>query len=105
MCTKMTLPKSASERTLGVLQGNRGSVKAVFAKYRTALYPVAYRVLGNREEAEGAVQHGLSVAASKAAELNTTIGLGGWLARIVLDEAITVLHQRKPVTLPSSQVT
>jgi DNA-directed RNA polymerase specialized sigma24 family protein len=95
MYRKVTLAKGVKERPPGVMQGTCGSVNAGFAEYRRALYPVAYHVLGNREEAEDAVQHGLSIASSRTAELNTRVGLGGWLARIVLDQAISVLHKRK----------
>src|SRR6516162_6447782 len=58
------------------LRGDRDAFEILFSRYRPILYRLAQRILRNHEESEDAVQN-------------------CWLARILVNEAITILRKRK----------
>jgi RNA polymerase sigma-70 factor (ECF subfamily) len=84
-----------NELIQSALRGDREALDTLFSKYRSLLHTLAYRVLGKKEEAEDAVQNGLLLAFSKLTELKTKEAFRGWLARIVINEAISMHRTRR----------
>jgi RNA polymerase sigma-70 factor, ECF subfamily len=77
------------------LQGDEGAFEILFSRYRPILYRLAHRVLRNHEEAEDAVQNCSLVAFRKLKSFKYEGAFRSWLARIVVNEAITILRKRK----------
>jgi RNA polymerase sigma-70 factor (ECF subfamily) len=77
------------------LQGDRDAFNVLFARYRHLLYCLAYRVLRNREESEDAVQNCSLRAYCKLAAFKHEGAFRSWLARILVNEAVSILRHRK----------
>jgi RNA polymerase sigma-70 factor (ECF subfamily) len=58
-------------------------------------YGIAYDLLGNRSEAEEAVQEALARACESIADLRDPAAAGGWYLRIVTTVCLRVLRRRK----------
>jgi len=105
---KSTWRVSANDDTL-VSSGLRGDEEAfneLFSRHQRLLYSLAFRVLQNHEEAEDAVQTSLLRAFRNLPRLECQGAFRGWLARILLNEALAILRRRKcrpvMVTRPDS---
>ncbi len=85
------------------LQGNQEALNTLFSRYHNLVHAVAYRVLGNREEAEDAVQNGLLLAFSNLQQFKYEGAFRGWLVRIVVNEAITLRRKRNKRPLADAQ--
>jgi RNA polymerase sigma-70 factor, ECF subfamily len=79
-------------------QGNFEALDVLFARYRSILSLIAYRVLGNHEDAEEAVQRCLRLASDRAPRFDHEGAFRSWLARILIDEAVTILHRQRSST-------
>jgi RNA polymerase sigma-70 factor (ECF subfamily) len=77
------------------LRGDREALNTLFSRYHRLLRSVAYRVLGNYEEAEDAVQNALLMAFSNLQQFKYEGAFRGWLVRILVNEAITLRRKRK----------
>jgi RNA polymerase sigma-70 factor (ECF subfamily) len=77
------------------LQGDRNAFEILFSRYRPILYRLAQRILRNHEESEDAVQNCSLVAFRKMESFKYEGAFRGWLARILVNEAITILRKRK----------
>jgi Sigma-70 region 2 len=80
---------------------SRGSLEALdvlFLRYRRVLSLIAYRILGNHEEAEDAVQNCIRVASDRALQFEHEGVFRSWLARVLIDEAVTILHKQRSST-------
>jgi RNA polymerase sigma-70 factor (ECF subfamily) len=77
------------------LQGDRTAFEILFSRYRPILYRLAQRILRNHEESEDAVQNCSLVAFRKMETFKYEGAFRGWLARILVNEAITILRRRK----------
>ena len=77
------------------LQGDGNAFEILFSRYRPILYRLAQRILRNHEEAEDAVQNCSLVAFRKMESFKYEGAFRSWLARIVVNEAITILRKRK----------
>lgn len=77
------------------LQGDRNAFEILFSRYRPILYRLALRVLRNHEESEDAVQNCSLVAFRKMESFKYEGAFRSWLARILVNEAITILRKRK----------
>jgi len=77
------------------LQGNGDAFEILFARYRPILYRLAQRVLHNHEEAEDAVQNCSLAAFRKLKSFKYEGAFRSWLARILVNEAITIFRKRK----------
>ena len=62
--------------------------------YRRVLFFVAYRVLGNREEAEEAVCNCLLSARHSGPRFEGEGAFRSWLVRVVIDEALQILQMK-----------
>jgi DNA-directed RNA polymerase specialized sigma24 family protein len=73
----------------------------LFSRYRRVLSMIAYRVLGNHEEAEDAVQNCIRVASDHAPRFDHEGAFRSWLVRVLINEAVAILYkQRKSTTEP-----
>jgi RNA polymerase sigma-70 factor, ECF subfamily len=77
------------------LRGDRNAFEILFSRYRPILCRLAQRILRNREESEDAVQNCSMVAFRKMESFKYEGAFRSWLARILVNEAITVLRKRK----------
>ena len=75
-------------------QGNLEALDVLFARYRYLLYVIAYRVLGNHVKAEDAVQNCLRTVSGNVPEFEHEGAFRCWLVRVLIDEAVTILHQQ-----------
>jgi hypothetical protein len=67
----------------------------LFSRYRSLLSLIAYRVLGNCEEADDAVRNCLRAAAGSALRFEHEGAFRCWLARVLIDEAVTILNKQR----------
>jgi RNA polymerase sigma-70 factor (ECF subfamily) len=82
-------------------RNSRGSLEALdilFSRYRGVLSLIAYRILGNHEQAEDAVQNCLRAASDRAPRFEHEGTFRSWLARVLIDEAVTILNKRRSST-------
>ncbi|HEX3374195.1 MAG TPA: sigma factor [Edaphobacter sp.] len=78
--------------------GSRGSLDTrdvLFSRYRGVLFLIALRVLGRREQAEQAVRNCIRVASNRAPRFDHEGAFRSWLARILIDEAVTILYKQE----------
>src|SRR6059036_1625921 len=69
-------------------------------EYAARLYAVAYRLLGNRADAEDAVQRALLKAFEARASYAPRWALSTWLYRVLTNVCIDELRRRRPVPEP-----
>lgn len=79
------------------LQGDTNAFEILFSRYRPILYRLAQRILRNHEESEDAVQNCSLVAFCKMDSFKHEGAFRSWLARILVNEAITILRKRKRI--------
>jgi RNA polymerase sigma-70 factor, ECF subfamily len=77
------------------LQGDGDAFEILFSRYRPILYRLAQRILRNHEESEDAVQNCSLAAFRKMKSFKYEGAFRSWLARILVNEAITILRKRK----------
>jgi RNA polymerase sigma-70 factor (ECF subfamily) len=82
------------------LQGDRHAFEILFSRYRPILYRLAQRILRNHEESEDAVQNCSLVAFRKMESFKYEGAFRSWLARILVNEAITIFRRRKRTYSP-----
>ena len=77
-------------------QGNLEALDVLFSRYRRTLLLVAYRVLGDPNQAEDAVQRCLQSAASRNVPRFENEGaFRSWLVRVLIDVALFILQERE----------
>ena len=79
------------------LQGDPNAFEILFSRYRPILYRLAQRILRNHEEAEDAVQNCSLAAFCKMGSFKYEGAFRSWLARILVNEAITIFRRRKRI--------
>jgi RNA polymerase sigma-70 factor (ECF subfamily) len=84
-----------SKLILDGLQGDRDAFEILFSRYRPVLYRLAQRILRTHEESEDAVQNCSLAAFRKMKSFKYEGAFRSWLARILINEAITILRKRK----------
>jgi hypothetical protein len=72
-------------------QGKLEPLDVLLSRYRRVLLLVAHRVLGNREEAEDAVQNCLQTVSNRVPRFDNEGAFRSWLVRVLIDEAVTIL--------------
>jgi RNA polymerase sigma-70 factor (ECF subfamily) len=70
------------------LSGDARALDALFARNNRALYQTAFRVLGNPEDAEEALQEGLLSAYRNLPRFERRSQFSTWLTRIVINAAL-----------------
>jgi len=71
------------------------TLDVLLSRYRRVLSLIAYRVLVNHTEAEDAVRNCLSAAVDCAPRFDHEGAFRSWLARILIDEALLILHKKR----------
>lgn len=87
------------------MAGDSEALDKLFARNTRALYQTALRVLGNREDAEDAVQEGLLAAYRNLPRFEGRAKFSTWLTRIVINSArmrLRSLKSRPAVSLDES---
>src|SRR5258705_4371168 len=84
------MPESRSEHSQRSLE----TLHVLLSRYRPVLSLIACRVLGNHEEAERAVRNCIRVASDSAPRFDHEGAFRSWLARILIDEAVTILYKQ-----------
>ena len=86
--------QSRSRKEDEILSNSQRSLEALdvlFSRYRHVLSLVAYRILGNHAEAEGAVQNCLLTVSDNVPKFGNEGAFRCWLVRVLFDEAVTIL--------------
>ncbi|HEY8105404.1 MAG TPA: RNA polymerase sigma factor [Gemmatimonadales bacterium] len=78
------------------LAGDLNAFAGLMARYRSALGRYALHMLGNREDAEEALQDGFVRAYWALATCRDPQRFGAWLFRIVVNRCRTVRRRRRP---------
>jgi hypothetical protein len=96
MKSMLALRSEDEDQILSSSQGNLEALDALFSRYRRTLLLVAYRVLGDHNQAEDAVQRCLQSAASRNVPLFDNEGaFRSWLVRVLIDVAVFILQERE----------
>ncbi|KAB7624197.1 RNA polymerase sigma factor [Alkalilimnicola sp. S0819] len=77
-----------------VAAGEHGLFELIMRRYNQRLYRIARGILGSDAEAEDAVQEGYIRAYRKLDQFRGPEGFGGWLCRIVSNEALMRLRRQ-----------
>jgi RNA polymerase sigma-70 factor (ECF subfamily) len=77
------------------LAGDPEAFEPLVRRYERPLYNLAYRVLGDREEARDAVQEAFVRAYEKLASFDPRYRFFSWIYRIVLNGAINARSRRR----------
>jgi RNA polymerase sigma-70 factor (ECF subfamily) len=76
-------------------RGEEAAFEEFFSKYREAVYAVAWKVLGDREEALDVVQEAFLKAYRGAADFRAESGFYAWVRRIAVNLAIDRVRARR----------
>jgi RNA polymerase sigma-70 factor, ECF subfamily len=94
----VTAPTPPERDDLLVARAARGDHQALdelFARYRDPAYRVAYRLLGNAEDALDAVQDGFIKALTHLGRFEGRCSFKTWLLRVVSNAALDLGRQRR----------
>jgi RNA polymerase sigma-70 factor (ECF subfamily) len=80
---------------------NEGTFARLAEEYAGRLYAVAYRMLGNRADAEDAVQRALMKAFAARGSYSPRWAVSTWLYRVLANVCIDELRRRKPPLEPT----
>lgn len=83
---------SAVERTLA---GERDAYRVLVERHSRNIYRLAYRMTGNRQDAEEVVQEAFLRGYQKLKQFAGNANFGTWVYRIAANYAIDLLRQRK----------
>ncbi len=76
-------------------RGDRAALDALFHRYRETAYRVAYRLLGNSDDALDAVQDGFIKALTHLRGFEYRCSFKTWLLRVVSNAALDLGRQRR----------
>jgi len=85
----------SENKSLSNSEGNLEALDVLFSRYRRVLSLVAYRVLGNHQQAEEAVQNCLRAASENLPRFKHEGVFRSWLVRVLIDEAVAILNKQK----------
>jgi len=94
----VTAPTPVERDDLLVARAARGdppALEELFAQYRDPAYRVAYRLLGNAEDALDAVQDGFIKALTHLGRFERRCSFKTWLLRVVSNAALDLGRQRR----------
>ena len=78
------------------LAGEATAFETLVSRHQRALYTVACRMLGNREDAADALQGALIKAYEHLASFDPRHRFFSWIYRIVVNECLNMLRARRP---------
>jgi RNA polymerase sigma factor (sigma-70 family) len=79
-----------------ILEGDTSGYAVLVERYKDLAYTIAYRILGQREDAEEVVQDAFVKAFQNLSAFRQKAKFSTWLYRIVYNTAISKQRQRKP---------
>lgn len=98
-----SLPTAAASRSLDdatlVARSRDGDVRAfeeLVRRHQAQIYRLAWRMLGDRAEAEDLAQDVFLAAWRGIASLQAEAAFGGWLYRLAVNRCLNVLRGRRP---------
>jgi RNA polymerase sigma-70 factor (ECF subfamily) len=77
------------------LQGDTTAFETLVERYHRVLYTVAYRMLGNAEDARDATQEAFVKAYERLASFNPELRFFSWIYRIVTNECLNEIRARR----------
>jgi len=80
-------------------KSNRRAQMQLYCQFSGAMYNTAYRILGNADDAEDALQEGFLTAFEKLDEVREVEKFPGWIKTIILRKALTLAEQKKKTIL------
>jgi RNA polymerase sigma-70 factor (ECF subfamily) len=91
---------NTTDRSLIILaaQGDRESFGELIRRHQSAMFNVAYRMLGNRHDAEDATQEAFLRAYAAFETFDTGRPLLPWLKRIIINLCLNRLQQERPTS-------
>jgi len=104
----MALEQQVSEQSVEQLalakslQPDSQALSSLLTRQRAGLCARAYRILGNREDAEDVVQDAMLRAIEKLASFEGRSQFSTWLTRIVINEALMRLRKRRRIPIAAS---
>lgn len=96
-------PRGAEEPDDAILavragEGDEEAFETLVRRHGPAMLRLATQILGNRSEAEDAVQDAFVSAWRKLPDFRGEAGFGTWLHRIVTNRCLNALRARRPAT-------
>jgi RNA polymerase sigma-70 factor (ECF subfamily) len=78
------------------LAGDRNAFQPIVERYHRVLFNVAFRILGNREEASDATQDAFVKVYQTLARFDQTRRFYSWMYRILVNECLNARRARRP---------
>lgn len=78
------------------LQGDTAAFEILVERYQRVLYTVAFRMLGNQDDARDAIQTAFVRAYERLATFNPDYRFFSWIYRIVINECLNLIRARRP---------
>jgi RNA polymerase sigma factor (sigma-70 family) len=76
------------------LRGNSTAQKALFEKYKTGMYTIAFRILGNSDDAHDALQETFINVFTHLSDFSFKSTLGSWIKRITINSSLQILKKQ-----------
>jgi RNA polymerase sigma-70 factor (ECF subfamily) len=80
--------------------GDREAHYKLYRQYSRAMYNVGFRITGNADDADDALQEAFISAFRNLESYRGDASFGAWLKRIVVNKAINIIQKRKYESLP-----
>ncbi len=77
------------------IQGNKKAFDLIYRDYSAAMYSICLRYTKNEDKAADVLQEAFIKIYQKRESFNPDYTLGGWIRRIVINEAINMYHSEK----------
>jgi RNA polymerase sigma-70 factor (ECF subfamily) len=90
----------ASDLIQKSIDGDVASFEELIKEYRTYVYNIAYRMMGNTYDADDMAQEALIKAFKSIHQFKANAKFSTWLYRIVMNTCKDELRKRKDVTVP-----
>jgi RNA polymerase sigma-70 factor, ECF subfamily len=103
--TASTPPERDDPLVARAARGDRPALEELFRRYKDPAYRVAYRLLGNADDALDAVQDGFIKALTHLPGFEYRCSFKTWLLRVVSNAALDVGRQRRRQDQLSAAVT
>jgi RNA polymerase sigma-70 factor (ECF subfamily) len=78
------------------LKGDAAAFEVLVERYQRVLYTVAFRMLGNQDDARDATQTAFVRTYERLASFNPDHRFFSWIYRIVMNECLNVIRARRP---------
>jgi RNA polymerase sigma-70 factor (ECF subfamily) len=78
------------------LEGDTAAFAVLVERYQRVLYTVAFRMLGNQDDARDAIQTSFVRAYERLATFNPDHRFFSWIYRIVINECLNLIRARRP---------